>query len=727
MGTEESDPESRRVAAVERLGLIGAENEERFDRVTRVAAQLFDVPVALITLVDDEQQWFASCIGLDIRSTARGDAFCAHAIDSGSNLFIIEDATRDHRFVENPLVTGPPYIRFYAGRVLRGGGGERIGTLCVIDTQPRSLNESQIRSLHDLAEIVEQEFALTEHRTAVVELDASERSKALLLGTMTEGLVHQDSTGQILEWNPAAERVLGLASDELGDRRSIDPQWRAVHADGSSWSGETHPAMIAIRTGRAVENTTMGVHRPDGSLVWLRVNANPIHGPSGEVEGAVTAFDDITVERELSVALQLSEEAARASLDVLEQGVVLLASDGSIRRYNPAAERLLGYSVAELEEKWRAGDWSTFDEFGMLMPDDRRPIRTAAASGEAVRGEIVAWKHKDGHLIVLSVSCIPLTGADPGMVLAFADVTAQRKMITDLARFRYLFQNANDIITVVDETGQVLYASPSNERVLGYPDGWRNPGGILGLVHPDDLGVAAREMAALLGGTRGADPFLVRVRAFDGSWRSIECVGVNLLDEPAVRGIVLTSRDATERVRLADELAHRASHDELTDLPTRRLLDSRLTDALARSVSSGERVGLCFVDLDGFKKVNDTLGHGSGDQLLLDVATKIRSAIRGNDLAARIGGDEFVVMLDPVASTEDALVAARRIRDAVLTASEGRSAITFGASVGLAVSEPADTPSSLLRRADDALYHAKATHDSSLAVADTLHGPLLDR
>ena len=171
----------------------------------------------------------------------------------------------------------------------------------------------------------------------------------------------------------------------------------------------------------------------------------------------------------------------------------------------------------------------------------------------------------------------------------------------EVSRFKYLFQNANDLVAVIDETGQIRYSSPSAAGVLGYPAGWQSPGGVLGIVHPDDLPDAAGALTALLNGTGATDPFIVRVQTFAGAWRHMECVGVNLLDEPAVRGIVITARDATDRVLLSEELAHRASHDELTDLPSRRLLESRLSDALSRSSADGTRVGVCFIDLDGFK------------------------------------------------------------------------------------------------------------------------------
>jgi diguanylate cyclase (GGDEF)-like protein/PAS domain S-box-containing protein len=285
-------------------------------------------------------------------------------------------------------------------------------------------------------------------------------------------------------------------------------------------------------------------------------------------------------------------------------------------------------------------------------------------------------------------------------------------------RFAHIFEHANDIITVLDREGTVLYASPSNERILGYPYGYRHPDGILGLVHPVDLEQAAAELAALVAGRRGTEPFSVRIQAYDGDWRIMECVGVNLLDEPSVCGVVITARDTTERERLTEQLAHRATHDPLTDLATRRLLDDRLGEALSRAIRDDRRVGLCFMDLDGFKAVNDTLGHAAGDQLLVDVADRIRQVVRGGDTAARLGGDEFVVVLDPIGGIDEVVAAATRIRDHIFEmAGELPHHIHFGASVGVALSDIDDTPTTLLSRADAALYRAKARHDSSIEIA----------
>ena len=847
----EHPDEVNRIAALTRLGLLDTAPEERFDRITRMASMVLDVPIALVSLVATDRQWFKSRVGVDTLETSRDSSFCAHAIlatDIGP--FIVADTLLDERFATNPLVVGDPHMRFYAGQVLHDASGSPIGTLCVIDRQPRQFDNTQLRVLADLAAMVEEEFERSSERALLVRLDESEQRKSLILETLTEGLVFQDGDGSILSWNPAAERVLGLSAEELSGRTSIDPRWSAVHEDGTPWAGDTHPAMEALRTGRAVDGAVMGVNHPNGERVWLRVKSQPVSADGARPRGVLTVFADITAEREakrtyeslsdtiraaietsgigtvlldqqgcvtyanlagahilgepiqklagrsfielvhvedqhwvarmlttgpqpaistssdsrlarpsevtpwirmhtaplhtndpsvvwlvqmeditqrhhLETALARSEETAESSLNALEQGVILAAPDGTIHRMNPAAERLLGFDASALSALWQTGQWETFDEHGTLLSGEARPILRARSTGEAVMGQLVGWRRRDGVIVMLRVSCVPDADGFGGFVVAFTDISVEHQMMVDLRRFRYLFQHANDIITVVDAQGQVLYGSPSTQRVLGFPDGWHHPDGVLGLVHPDDLERAGLELQALITNERMDEPFNVRVQAHSGEWRNLESVGVNLLDEPDVRGVVITSRDTTDRQHLAEQLAHRAAHDELTDLPNRRMLESRLTDALGRAKIDDRHIGLCFIDLDGFKTVNDTLGHAAGDKLLIDVADTIRRNIRSGDTAARVGGDEFVVVLNPVVGPSAAFAIASRLRDAIVSDVQRESpGIAFGASVGLAISEFHDTPSSLLKRADTALYRAKANHGSAVELApDALTEP----
>ena len=822
----DEEDEALRLAALARLAILDTEPEERFDRITRLASTLLGAPIALVSLVDAKRQWFKSAVGLDVAETPREFAFCAHAIArEGSDTFVVNDASADARFADNPLVVGEPKIRFYAGQVVHDPDGHAVGTLCVIDRRPRQLDETQRLALLDLAAMVEMELARATQEELLARLGESERHKSLILDTLAEGLVVQGPDGGIQSWNPAAEQVLGLTADELSGRVSTDPRWRAVHPDGSPWPGDTHPAMQALRDALPVSGAIMGVDRPHSGRVWLRVNAHPLLDTDGRATGVVTAFSDVTAERlatqtsfalsdrlraaietsgigaalsdsagrisyvndafarlvsetadallgrsiteifdggpdllgttksaeamsaleatllgsdgtrrirvhrsrldassgsglllqvedvteqrSLETALAKSEDNARSALDALEQGVVLGDSTGAVQRINPAAERLLGYTADELSALWRSGGWETWDENGSPLAYEDRPIFRARTTGLPIFGEVVGWRRADGRRILLRVSCIPEADRDGSFVVAFFDVTEQRRAQRDIARFSHLFRHANDIITVIDVTGRVLYASPSNERVLGYPNNYRHRGGILDIVHPDDLDETVRELHALTENRRGDQPFSVRVRSYSGEWRHLECVGVNLLDEPEVGGIVITSRDTTEREQLTQQLARQADHDELTGLPNRRFLHSHLAEALSRGRDGRHRIGLCFIDLDRFKAVNDTHGHAAGDRLLVDVAARIARLIRPTDTAARVGGDEFIVVIDPLDDPADAEHLAGRIRRALDDPAPYGIDVGFGASVGIAVSTADDTTSSLLNRADTGLYAAK--------------------
>lgn len=152
------EDEHRRLKDLRSLGILDTPSEERFDRLTRMARRMFDVPIALVSLVDENRQWFKSCMGLDVRETPRDISFCGHAI-LGDDVFIIPDAMEDDRFKDNPLVLQAPFIRFYAGCPLKLPSSRKMGTLCIIDVKPRQMNDEDVALLKDLAAMVENEIA----------------------------------------------------------------------------------------------------------------------------------------------------------------------------------------------------------------------------------------------------------------------------------------------------------------------------------------------------------------------------------------------------------------------------------------------------------------------------------------------------------------------------------------------------------------------------------------
>ena len=154
-----------RLRALRSLDVLDTPPEERFDRLTRMAKRLFDVPIALISLVDEDRQWFKSCIGLSIKESPRDMSFCGHAI-LGNDIFVVSDATQDERFADNPQVINDPNIRFYAGCPLRFTDGSKLGTLCIIDRKPRNFSDEDLESLKDLASMVERELAAIQLATS---------------------------------------------------------------------------------------------------------------------------------------------------------------------------------------------------------------------------------------------------------------------------------------------------------------------------------------------------------------------------------------------------------------------------------------------------------------------------------------------------------------------------------------------------------------------------------
>ena len=243
--------DAKRVEALEKLNVVYTPAEERFDRVTRLARKMFQAPIALVSLVDATRQWFKSADGVAASETPRAVSFCGHAI-TGDDVMVVPDAQRDERFSDNPLVTGDPYLRFYAGYPLSGPDGSRLGTLCVIDREPREFTGSDLESLRDLGAMVEEELAADRlsraQRELIAERDALKRRA--MVDSLTK-LWNRGAIDEVLEREAALARKEGSS---LGVAMADLDRFKAVNDTHGHPAGDAVLAEAARRMRAAVRH-----------------------------------------------------------------------------------------------------------------------------------------------------------------------------------------------------------------------------------------------------------------------------------------------------------------------------------------------------------------------------------------------------------------------------------------------------------------------------------------
>ncbi|MHB1514573.1 MAG: putative bifunctional diguanylate cyclase/phosphodiesterase [Acidiferrobacteraceae bacterium] len=291
--------ERERLAALRRLNVLDTAPEERFDRFTRIAKQLFDVPASLISLIDADRQWFKSRQGVSVCETPRDISFCAHAITQGG-LMIVPDTHLDPRFSDNPLVTHEPLVRFYAGRTLEDEDGNRLGTFCVLDTRPRQLDAAGQQALNDLAACVERELGVVQslYQSHTLLKDQEVHLRAIL-DNVAGVILTLDAGGTVESINPRVAQVFGYVPDEVIGRPvgMLLPE-----AHGQTLGSEHDVLRIGTREARG--------RRRDGESVPLEIAVSRM-GPEG-------AHRFIVIARDISERLHLVEIVRRqAYYDVL--------------------------------------------------------------------------------------------------------------------------------------------------------------------------------------------------------------------------------------------------------------------------------------------------------------------------------------------------------------------------------------------------------------------------
>ncbi len=308
---------------------------------------------------------------------------------------------------------------------------------------------------------------------------------------------------------------------------------------------------------------------------------------------------------------------------------------------------------------------------------------------------------------------------------------AESTLRTNEERFRSLVQHSSDTTLLMDGGGIVTYASPATVDLLG-----RSPEEVEGvvvveLVHPVDRQRVEARFSSLFDQTGVSEPVQFRIAHRDGTWRHAEAIVADRRGHPAVGGFVANLRDITERKEAETLLAHQALHDPLTGIPNRTLILDRAEQMLARSRRDHVPVAVLFIDLDNFKDINDSLGHGAGDRVLKAVATRFTASLRASDTVGRLGGDEFVVLAEGLSLAAGPELLAERLHDVLREPFrvEGfeQYPLALTASIGLAVGDR-PSASDLLRDADIALYRAKALGKNRTAVFEPgMQSEALDR
>ena len=510
----------------------------------------------------------------------------------------------------------------------------------------------------------------------------------------------EESTGEVVvvsdadavaRWvSPSAERVLGWTAETLESQRTPD----YIHPDDI-------PILMELRARTDDGTALMRIRNGDGGYRWCRVASRRLSDASGAQTLRVSVFHDVDAEVATQQALAESEHWYRLLAENLTDFVTMASPDGTLTWASPSATAVLGWTPEEVYGRPTA----TF-----LHPDDIPrlvELRGQMAEGRAslLRARV---QRADGSYRWFDLSIKPVfeDGALVGRAPAYRDVQAEVEAQAALAaserQFRLLAENAADVVILGD--GDVItWASPSLIAALGWsPDEW--VGGVLSAyVHADDvIAVRGEQDEAAESATRQR----FRLRGKDGEVHWVDSHAGPYRDGAGNSGgWVASFRVINDLVRAEQELERRARIDTVTGLLNRHEAFERLT---VRERRSGTHTAVLFCDVDRFKDINDMRGHAAGDEVLRVVGERISSAIRRDDVAARIGGDELLVILSGVHDLDEALAVGESIRLAVaepIMLADG--SVTTSLSIGATIADADEDPDVLVARADEAMYDAK--------------------
>ncbi|CAO4178702.1 Blue-light-activated histidine kinase [Methylorubrum populi] len=500
---ETSERESARLRALDRYRLLDTPREQDFDEIAEAAAELCDTPIAVVNLVGDGRQFFKAEVGLGVRETPLESSFCRHAILE-EDFLCIPDATNDPRFAGNPLVTGDPGLRFYAGALLKTAEGQPLGTVCVLDTKPHDLTERQRRGLIRLAR---QTTAQMELRRALRE-QAEQRllHERILDSAIDYAILAMDPQGRITRWNTGAERILGWTESEMLGR-PVEALF--TPEDRAAGQPEAEAALASEQGCAPSEGWRL---RKDGTRFWASGEVTPLKAEDGTLVGFLRILRDRTEHRAAQAALQESELRYRSLVEVSPQVVWFGDAAGTITYCNAYWYEYTGLPHGDADE---AG-W-----IGVIHPDHRAATRAtwlaAATSGQFYEAEF-PLRRADGQYRWFLSRARPVRDA-AGVLRSWIGtcVDIHKRKVAE-QRFKTLTELAPAMIWFGDPDGGLSYL---NDRWYAYsgrtpeqslPMGWSEA------IHPEDLeGLLQAWKSARLNETLYDTE--ARLRRHDGTYR----------------------------------------------------------------------------------------------------------------------------------------------------------------------------------------------------------------
>ncbi|HEX8212321.1 MAG TPA: PAS domain S-box protein [Longimicrobium sp.] len=537
----------RRLAAVRRVALADAAAETAFDRLSSLVTRILRVPVALVTLVEEDRQLLKGCVGLpepwaSARETPLSHSFCQYTLGMREAL-VVEDARRDPRLADNLAIPALSVVA-YAGIPLITSQGHALGALCAIDNQPRSWSQEEIGILRDLAASAVTEIEL---REAAYEIEQEQRRRSSLLESTDEGIFGMDGEGRCTFLNRAGAEMLGYTPGEVLGAR-MHALIHHTRADGTPYPPHQCPVTQTLRTGRAVRIDEDTLWRKDGTPLPVSYSSFPVR--EGEaVTGAVVTFIDLTQRMRTEAELRLRERAIGA----ISEGIFITdpnLPDNPIIYANRGAERLTGYPAAEM-----IGRNCRFMQGPETDRGEVARLREAIERVEPCAVEFINYR-KDGTTYWNALSVSPVH--DPaGRLTHFVgvqkDVTERKRIEVELRdreeRYRLVSRATNDVIWDWDMTTGELQWNEAVASTFGYPAGtmpsriewWYEQ------IHPDDRDRVVSDIHAAIDEGEEAWTAEYRFRRRDGEYASVLDRGVvaRLPDGRALR-MIGSMMDVTE-------------------------------------------------------------------------------------------------------------------------------------------------------------------------------------